>query len=60
MNSYVLFLAAAVVLVDLTPEDFYVLIFWLMMTKAGMATQIAYALLRAGTSIIFESSGTVS
>jgi hypothetical protein len=41
VNFHVLFLAAAVVLVDLTPEGFYVLIAWLMMTKAGMATQIA-------------------
>jgi hypothetical protein len=31
-----------------------------MMTKAGMAKQIAYALLRAGRSIVFESSGAIS
>jgi hypothetical protein len=31
-----------------------------MMTKAAMAKQIVYALLRADRSIIFESSGAIS
>jgi hypothetical protein len=43
VNSHLLFLAAAVVLVDMTAESFHVLIALLMMTKAGMANQIAYA-----------------
>ena len=60
MNSHVLFLAAAVVLVDMRLEGSQVSSAWPMMTKAGMAKQTAYASLRTGTSIIFESSGTVS
>jgi hypothetical protein len=62
VNSHVLrvlFLAAAVVLVDLTPEGFHVLSVRLKMTKAGMAKHIAHALLRTGTSIIFESAGVL-